>query len=278
MEQVIISEFTPQGVNKVARYGWRLKDSPGEIAWVDKTILKINEEYQRSAIKNKIADITAEWSWLACGALIVAKRDGSLWVVDGQHRLLAAMRRSDIRALPCVIFETETIKDEAIGFLSANTNRRPVTAIGKHKALVASGDEAASFVSRILEAKGLRVVRVAKMKGHIKCLAWCVKRAAVDSGRFVRIIDLASEMCFRDEMPVHEKLLEGLWIIDCKIGLNDPRLKRRVLEVGTKRLVDAAARAAVFYGGGGGKAWAEGILGEINKGLKNKFTIEGGVD
>jgi len=38
---------------------------------------------------------------------VVALRDDNKWfVVDGQHRKLAADQRSDIRELPCLVFET----------------------------------------------------------------------------------------------------------------------------------------------------------------------------
>lgn len=76
-------------------------------------------------------------------------------------------------------------------------------------------------------------------------------------------------------MPVHEKLLSGLWYMNGQIegGLNGRKLSNRITEIGAKRLLDGATRAQAFYIRGGPKVFADGMLQEINKGLHNKFTF-----
>ena len=70
--------------------------------------LQIDESYQRSIdtgpSQSLVKRIARDWDWGLCQPLNVAKReDGSLWVIDGQHRLAAARDRGDIYDLPCVV-------------------------------------------------------------------------------------------------------------------------------------------------------------------------------
>lgn len=272
-----LSTHTPRGLDKVKRYGWKMKDEPGVLTILPKGVLQIHPAYQRELIEEKVKQITSEWSWIACGALIVGKRDADFWVIDGQHRAMAAYRRSDIENLPCLVFETKSVKQEAQGFLDVNTSRKPISSMGRHKAMVAAGNDTASFVQDQLDALGLRVTGSSKNAGTLKCLGWCMKRASEDRERFARVLTLVTEMANKDEIFVPERVLEGLWILDikCGDGLSDKRLVKRIREKGTQVLLDAANRAAAFYAGGGGKVWATGILAELNKGLVRKFTMEG---
>lgn len=273
-----ISSHTAKGVNKTTRYNWTTKDAPGVMMTIEKDLLQIHPAYQRDLIEQKVKEITGEWSWIACGALIVARRGGEYWVIDGQHRAMAAKRRSDISELPCLVFETESVKQEAQGFLDVNTSRKPITSTGKHKALVAAGDETAIFVQETIEKLGLQVTRGHGGAGFIRCIGWCMNRAEEDRDRFTRVLSLITEMSAKDGICVPDKVLEGAWFLDknCGNGLNDKRLAQRLTDKGAKLMLEAAVRAAAFYSAGGGKVWAQGMLNELNKGLQNKFTLKSG--
>jgi hypothetical protein len=70
--------------------------------------LNIDDAYQRSIdtgpSRSLIQKIAKGWDWRMCLPLVVSKReDGSLWVLDGQHRLAAAKVRGDIPYLPCCV-------------------------------------------------------------------------------------------------------------------------------------------------------------------------------
>jgi hypothetical protein len=270
-------EITPntRGIDKTSRYKWVTNDQPGELLWLHKDALKINPDYQRDVITDKVKQLTADWSWLSCGALIVGQREGVFWVIDGQHRALAAKRRSDIESLPCLVFQTRDLKTEAIGFLDANTGRKPVTAIAKQKALVAAGDEVAAYVQQQVALLGLEIKSTANVGGQIKCIAWCTRRAADDRDAFRLVLTIGAELSIQDNMAVPERLLESLWLLHfkCGEGLADKRLTKRLREKGARVLLDAANRAAAYYANGGGKIWAEGVLQELNKGLHRKFVM-----
>jgi hypothetical protein len=269
----MISE-TVNGVDKVKRYGWETKNSPGEFASLHKDVLRIHPAYQRAMIPGKVKEVTSCWSWISCGAIVVGERGGEYWVIDGQHRVLAAKRRSDITHLPCLVFKTEGVKEEAIAFLDLNTGRKPVSSLGKFNAMITAGDQASLVVRKVTDDLGI-VLKSAASKGkELKSVAWAVKRAAEDEEAFTRVMRAAAELCC--DIPIQERLLDGLWYINERLpgGIESKRFKERLQSVGVRRLLDAANKAAAYFVRGGASVWAIGMMDEINKGLRNKFQLE----
>jgi hypothetical protein len=124
--------------------------------------LQVDESYQRSLdtepSQRLIRRIAQFWDWGLCQPLAVARRqDGSLVVVDGQHRLAAARMRGDIAHLPCVITAYANAGDEAAAFVALNQNRKPLQPLDIFKAAVTAEDETAIAVKGILERAGLRL-------------------------------------------------------------------------------------------------------------------------
>ena len=102
-----------------------------------------------------------------------------------------------------------------------------------------------------------------------------MRRAGENREKFCAVLELASEMSEKDGVPIHEKLLEGLWYINdnCAGGLADKRLAKRLKDKGALALNAAAIRAAAYFSRGGARVFAEGMLAEVNKGLQQKFSI-----
>jgi len=121
--------------------------------------LEIDPRYQRS-IENAesqalIVDIALNWHWGRAQVLTVSRRDGRLYVVDGQHRLAAAKLRGDIQQLPCLIEEFVDVAEEAALFNDLNDKRRPVSAIDKFRAAVVAGDANCVAIGAAMERAGL---------------------------------------------------------------------------------------------------------------------------
>lgn len=123
--------------------------------------LAIDPSYQRDINLQGVTlirSIATHWDWSLCHPLIVSERpDGSLFVVDGQHRLMAAALRGDIRDLPCVVIRYPTVEAEAKGFVALNTARRPLTPFAIFRAALAAGDEDAIGLNAMIARHGLRI-------------------------------------------------------------------------------------------------------------------------
>lgn len=259
--------------SKVQRYGWEKRGEKGELAWVNKNTLSVDSSYQRGAASNKVLKIAAHWSWVGCGVIVVSRRKGLLYVVDGQHRVMAALKRDDITHLPAIIFENEEAKKEAEGFIDLNVNRKPLTFVHKYKALLVAGDKHAIMVEDMLQEYGVSIVN-GKAKKSTNSGARLLKSMASNPEKTRRVFDMACKIC-QDEY-VSEILLGGLWVLDSKIqgGLSDEKIRKRLVSIGLEPLETAAKRAAAFYTKGGEAVWANGMLQEINKNLRNKFEFE----
>jgi hypothetical protein len=268
-------ELTPAGQDKIKRYGWIAKDTPGELAMIAKTDLHVDKTYQREAFKFKIMEIASAWSWIACGAIVVGKRNEQFWVIDGQHRVVASMRRSDITHLPCVVFDTEDVRQEARGFLAANTLRKPISAMQKRNALVAAGDDLAMFVDKTCAELGIKLTRHPKCGMETNSISALMSKASANRQSFADCLSICAELSADQDQPIPAKLFLAISYINDRHEIKaDKRLSYRIRAKGLRSLVDAAMRASAFFLSSNPKTWAKGIIDEINKGLHSRISID----
>lgn len=273
------SETHTTGVDKVKMYKWELQDSPGKLQWIDKNALHVDSTYQRQIRGNKPREIASAWSWVACGALRVALRsDGTYWVIDGQHRLAAALRRSDITDLPCVVFEVSGVADEAKGFVTGNTKRGAVKIFDKHRASVLAGDVVAQQIEQILVDLGLTVTLCPTKPTDLKCLAKVQKLMIVGADHARAVLSLALRICEQDAVSPTARIVGVVDYLakNLTCGISDNRLQSRLIEIGARKMERVMSLSVEVHGASGDKIWALGVLRELNKGLRNKFTMKGG--
>lgn len=259
-------------MSKVAKFGWILRDRPGQFMEISKDQLHIDHDYQRDKVViGKVRDIQSNWSWAGCGVILVARRpDGSFWVFDGQHRVLAARNRSDITALPCLVFDVDDKTQEAAGFLVCNSERKPVTAIAKFKAMVLTKDPASTVVSRVFDRLGVVFTDNPSGRGQLACVAACLRMASANPEAFERVLAVAIDVC--GDEPVHSNILDGLSWIERKHGLmSDRRFVGRLSTVSRHEILDAISRFAAAEGNRGEKVSGTAILKCVNKGLRVRF-------
>lgn len=263
-------------IDKVAHYGWTIKDKPGRFAWIDKHALTVDPAYQRGEQTGKIKRISSRWSWVGCAAIVVAEREGHLFVVDGQQRVLAARRRSDVDMLPCLVFESTGQAQEAEGFLNANAERKPVTSVAKYRARLTAQDPAALALDALLRDSGHEVAETTAGPKTVKCVGAILTWIEVDPGLVRRVWPLVTEVCAGG--PVSERLFLALTFIERHATLGESLLREpwrgRVLRIGRRGLLDACARAGSFYARGGTSVWADGIVEALNRGVRKRLILD----
>lgn len=265
---------TPNGLDKISRYNWKMQDSPGVLANVKKTDILFDHEYQRSQNKAKILEIAKNWSWLAMGVITIADRGGQLYAVDGMHRVSAALLRSDIETVPCIIFKTSDVREEATGFVQANTLRKPISTFDKHRALLVAGDETAALVERLLDDGGFEPSTNSSKKNGVKCYGILHKLAKNKRDALLSAWPLVCAVC--NGRMLSERILEGLVLIEA-VGsekVSSKKWSNIVLSVGFDALLDGAQSAAAYYSRGGAKVWADGMLQVINKGRRHRLELK----
>lgn len=97
----ISEDLTHTGQSKTERYKWKMLDKPGTFRLISKDRLEFNrDDYQRDALEPKVLELAANWSWFACGVILVAHRAGRFYVFDGQYRTLARYALASPAASP----------------------------------------------------------------------------------------------------------------------------------------------------------------------------------
>jgi len=271
-----MSEKTIMGKDKATQYNWTIQDEPGELMMLNKKLINIDPEYQRTAKSDKILELASNWSWVACGAIIIGKRDRKYWAIDGQHRVIAAMKNSKIQELPCIVFNSTSQITEANGFLRTNKNRKPITSYDAFQAMLTAQDENALFVKRQFEKLGLILTSKMTKPKQISCVGLCLRLSEQNRDNFVFILGVTSKLC--DEvMGISDRMLSGMAYIHSHVedGLKNKRLVTRIINAGPSKTMEGIQRAASYYTAGGGKVFGQGILDTANRGLKNKFKYIG---
>ena len=260
-------EKTAQGLDKVARYNWSIKNAPGEFLMIPKTELEVDPAYQRNRINQRRVDIlTRTWDWIACGCLVVALRDDNKWfVMDGQHRKLAADQRSDICELPCLVFETTSRREEAVSFLAINQGRVGVGSLDRYRAQLLSGDKTAFAVESMLKSTGHRAGDKASAR-TVSCVQCLYTLASEDLARFERLWPLLAEL--HPVGPMTDAVIRGLWTVDKWLGersVTEPPYREKLLLIGGTGLHSEIRREVAVIGQGGSRVCACAIAKYLNK-------------
>jgi hypothetical protein len=196
----------------------------------------------------------------------VALRDDDKWfVVDGQHRKLAADQRADIQELPCLVFETSSRREEAVSFLAINQGRVGVGSLDRYRAQLLSGDKTAFAVESMLKSTGHRAGDKASPR-MVSCVQCLYSLAHEDRARFERLWPFLAEL--HAEEPMMEAVIKGLWTVDKWLGersVTEPPYREKLLLIGGKGLHHEIRREMAMIGQGGSRVSACAIAKYLNK-------------
>lgn len=277
-------EFT-----KVDRYKWNTNiGKKGAFLEIDKNELMIDEEYQRGLYQSRVNKIARNWFWPYAKTLTVVKRgNGSFFVVDGQHRLMAARKRPDVKVMPCMVFETlEDARDhisreeEADLFIGGNTGVATVSIRDKMGALLLNGDEPAVALVKDLDMLGYQFHKLVKnkrktaldcigtlydaYKSDRECAREALRCAAMLTGgrRFKKMLYQAlfgfAKNAKKQEPPISAK-----------------KWQDRIVAIGEPEVVDSIHRYALAMNSHTEKAWTLGLIEKYNYKLANRVEWRG---
>lgn len=94
----------------------KLNDFPSRTEKVVINRLNVDESYQRPVSRAKVNKIVRNFNPIGMGPILVSQRkDGSLWIFDGQHRI-EALKELGEHVWEVIIYSDMTLKDEATAF------------------------------------------------------------------------------------------------------------------------------------------------------------------
>jgi hypothetical protein len=254
-----------------------LQNEPGVQMRIDKHLLHIDPIYQRKLNERQYTRYAANWSWVSCGVLHVAKRPNAThwFVFDGQHRWKAAMAVPSITDLPCIEFQLDTIRDEAIGFLAANVERRMPTIGDQFKALLIAGDPIAAAMEKLAGTYS-REFGIPSDGQHISCTTAMARMMRENKAAMERVFPIVAEVAA--SRPITAKLLHAFHRLERCMprgeSLADDHWHQRVTRAGYDAISENIRTVALIDVKGGPRAYATGLLRAINHGLRNPLSVD----
>jgi len=241
------------------------------LKWIPLNQMKVNPLAQRDLNQARVDHLAASFDLEQIGVPTVSSREGSYWIIDGQHRM-EALRSCGFHdeTVQCWVYEGLTSEMEAELFLKLN-NTLPVTAMPKFKTAVHAGRPVESDIDRIVRSVNL-VVSKDKVPGAVGAVGTLgrvyargpgvlarslriIRDAYGDGGLEAPVIDGIGHLCARyngelNEAEAIEKLSKAHG------GVNGLLNKAEVLRRSTgnqKGQCVAAAAVEVINKGRGGK-------------------------
>lgn len=261
------------GLTKKEHYSWDDMDSKCMHMRLPIDSLKVDQTYQRGEASNtSTLDKAKHMQHAAMGAIVVGKRaDGSLWIVDGLQRTLAAKRRGDISEIDCMVFESAGSRHEAEVFLLCNKGRIPVSSKHKYRTSVTAGRSPESDIDQWLTDNGYSVVdysgdKVVRFPTHL-VLAWKADQTACK-----KALLLTSEIC---QGEPNCNIFNGIATL-LRNGVNVQAEVKKIISLGGQtRLLKEINTVAISLGVA--KSWktcALGVLAVINHKRSKKIKVE----
>jgi hypothetical protein len=120
--------------------------------------LAIDDAYQRP-LGTFVNNIVDDFMPALIGTLIVNHRGKRLFVIDGQHRLVA-LRVLGIQDVPCVVYQGLSRADEAQLFAKLQTERRRIRPSQRFTAEVVAKNPRALAIKKVLDTTGVTITDV----------------------------------------------------------------------------------------------------------------------
>ncbi len=141
-----------------------------KIEWIDTGAFVVDQHYQRtvnSRRSQKIIEIIADnfmWARFQPPTVMPGPK-GKYIIIDGQHRITAAIRRTDIKKIPVYIIPEMTVAEAARNFIAINRDRVPLHPLAAHRALLQMKDPEAVKVQEVCDEAEISIARAPVMNG-----------------------------------------------------------------------------------------------------------------
>jgi len=230
-------------------------NKPSKLDQLHAKEFSVDLRVQRQLNQARAQEMAEDFQPEALGLLVASLRvDGHTYIVDGQHRMVAARIAKFDGLLDTKVFTDLTLQEEAALFLSLNKGRA-IQPIDRFKARVTQGEPQACSINKVLKAYGLHVdwanndsLNVISAIGTLeKVYTGCGVRDGDDHpdllDKVVRTLHRAYDGANLDRSTYSRVMLEGLGVFIATFGkrINYDRLVY-VLQATVPRQIVAQTR------------------------------------
>ena len=262
-----------------------LNDVPRERA-TEQTIemLPVNElrlaDYQRETKQKRAAAIASKFDVAKLGMLVVSRRDGQLFLIDGQHRA-AALKMVGYSHTSCIVLHGLTYEQEAEYFSTQRENTSPLSQFSLFKAGIEAQDPVCIAIQEIAQKHGFEIRATSRDFKYISAIH-ALKTVIAAYGHDVldSTLRLIKETWHGDKNTTKREYIVG--VADFVNRFGEASFVKRMQQANLSALWREYLKNATFYSRASSdpamrKAFCLAILTEYNKGLKasKRFVLEG---
>jgi hypothetical protein len=252
--------------------------------------MRVDREVQRSLDSGRAADMANNFNAAGFGFITISiRKDGSVYIVDGQHRVAALrlMGAASDHKVACQVFRGLTQADEAALFRVRN-NFKQVRVFDRFRVRVIEGDPVAVILSKTLDNHGWHVHKSGPSKQRaafnaVSALEWVyngagIRRATVHPNAADNTIAIITGAWGHDTTGVRAEIVRGLGLFLVQYG-ESVDFEKLVTELshsegGAGALIGKARNLNSFRGGGVASALAEILVNLHNKGRRTNVLPE----
>jgi uncharacterized protein DUF6551 len=239
---------------------------------IEPVLLTVDPLVQRPLDSQRVAAIAANFRPEAFGVIHISQRkNGSLHIIDGQHRIAAAkvIGRGDL-PVDAVIWEGLTTAEEAAMFRWLN-NTRQVQVLDRFRIRTVEGDPVATALNNLLEAHGW-TVRKAKATGSFFAVSALENAYNMTEGGDITtcnaVVEIATAAWGHDSNGLRAEIVSGMGsLLRRHPKLDKAKLVTELakLEGGPLGLIGKAKQLRDIRGGRVSDAMAEILTNMHNK-------------
>lgn len=169
------------------------QSNAGRLEVVPLDDLNIDHSYQRDLDANLVQSIARNWDIVGAGPITVSRReDGSLWIINGQHRAAAARVAGETEILAQVVEGYD--RESEAGLRLKMNHRRSDRSQERFKAQVAAGDRESLAIVEILSGFNTRINPHPEANRGINSVTAVEKLYRKDNGvQLVRVLEVVRD-------------------------------------------------------------------------------------
>lgn len=259
----------PAGLSEVAVKGINL-NGYGSAEVVTIAEINVDPDYQRDLRHDLVNKIAREYDIVKAGPILLSTRsDGSVWCVDGQHRMAGALQAGETEMLANVIHGLS--KEDEAELRLARNDRRPDTIYEVFRSRLVMGDKKAHALQEVVRQQGGEINTTGPSTSHgINAIASLEVIFDIDGtgaalGRTLRTIRQA----FAEETPPGEtkrsvitpdtasaNMLKAVtWFLAQHVDAREASLDEYAARLGSIGVDDLRRKAVSHKAANGGSAW-----------------------
>lgn len=208
---------------------------------VQLSALNVDPRYQSPFSESRARGLARNFRRDAACAIVVSLReDGTLWIIDGQHRVGAA-KKVLLKTILAWVYVGLSLKEEAALFAELNTQRKSPTSRAVFNALLCADQEPYISIHQTVREAGLTLSLTNTKGSHsIVCIGTVVSIwRSGGKERLSRVLNIAKAAWPSDDRAFDSYILAGLsHLIKAVDGKHsDERLAQRLSIVAPELLV-----------------------------------------